>query len=89
MPLQHEFSILPDGRQTVTRILRSGLEGLNHPIRGLCELSLLSLERSIVQASLASASGRRAQANRCLYQPSSWAIATPYSEEWMNQPFPR
>src|SRR6185437_2920574 len=37
----------------------------------------------------ASASGRRAQANSLRYQPVRLATATPYSEEWMNQPLPR
>ena len=37
----------------------------------------------------ASASGRRAHAKRALYQPLSGASATPYPDEWMNQPSPR
>src|SRR5258705_10296986 len=37
----------------------------------------------------ASASGLRAQANSRAYQPSRRATATPYSDEWMNQPLPR
>jgi hypothetical protein len=36
----------------------------------------------------ASASGRRAQANRCLYQPVSGASATPWPDEWIIQPSP-
>ena len=37
----------------------------------------------------ASASGRRPHAKRCSYHPERVATATPYPEEWMNQPFPR
>src|SRR5919198_5431251 len=41
------------------------------------------------EARPASASGRRPHASRFAYEPESAATATPYPDEWMNQPLPR
>src|SRR5881398_1363011 len=84
VPLQHVIPPVALGRQTGT-ILRARRHARNHPKRGTCGTRHKSLERGSY-CRPASASGRRAHANSRAYQPSRRATATPYSEEWMNQP---